>query len=983
MNDTEISSRYKFSIVMAVYNTEEYVHNAIDSLIDQTLDFKDNVQLILVDDGSTDNSLRILNEYKENYPANIIVLHQENCGRAAAINNGLKYVQGKYVNFFDSDDYISSNTLEDVYNFFEKHYDEVDLVSIPITYFERLNHEHMLNYKFESSRVIDLDAEPNNPQLSSASSFFKSAIVNNYSFPSNVIHAEDCILINKLLGEKHRYGVVDSCIYYYRRRFNGDSLIDNTRDNKLFFTNQLKNYYVELIDYYLSKEGEVPLFIQYTLAYDLQWMLKSRELPFESSGELDEFWNYLHYVLDHLSITTIADNDNITNPVFKTFYIYLKYNELHREYRDDTVIIKTGDYTIDNLKNHNLWLDEVTLDEDKLVITGFYNSHFDIDNIGIDAVKESYGGEINIYPGEYVKYYNRVDERFLSRTWQYKHNFEIHIPLKKDDKCNIHIRLTYYDDKNKKNNAKNNTIYTYLSNKFANTAALSDHKRYLIENSHILYFKDNSFNILPRPNEYLLSIILVANNDNNHLTNVMESLLNQTVGFEKIEVIIASNNPIKKLDTQIKLYNEKYGNVNIFTDNMNTLSIGKLRNNGLSYATGSHVLFIDADTTLASNMVEIIEPYLTQDNDVIRVELVYADGITRTQQSDTDKQIPKLSTIIYNKKYLQKNNLTFMEDVYDDELYYTAKTLLTAVKTAKINTNLINSYINNKSYKCTNNLETQLTVFKRLIDLLVSQDTDKLDIMPAYLNNWTDTLLNSQISSTDKRRLILKYIKLVAELKKIDLKTEKIITSIIKLIRYQDNLIQIQSRKTREYIEDNKNKNSALESTNKELLKLQNELITANNKLLQKKEELINTEKKFTKEQEQLLNKNSEKDEKINQLTRQIEDTAIQEQEKDERINELTRQVDDITVQEQEKDKRINELTGQIDDITVQEQEKDKRINELTRQVDIITKQKQEKDEKIGILLEQKEELEKFKKDVYNSTSWKITKPLRKLKFWK
>ena len=95
MNDTEISSRYKFSIVMAVYNTEEYVHNAIDSLIDQTLDFKDNVQLILVDDGSTDNSLSILNEYKEKYPANIIVLHQENCGRDAAINNGLKYVQGK------------------------------------------------------------------------------------------------------------------------------------------------------------------------------------------------------------------------------------------------------------------------------------------------------------------------------------------------------------------------------------------------------------------------------------------------------------------------------------------------------------------------------------------------------------------------------------------------------------------------------------------------------------------------------------------------------------------------------------------------------------------------------------------------------------------------------------------------------------------------------------------------------------------------
>jgi glycosyltransferase involved in cell wall biosynthesis len=126
---------YKFSIVTAIYNTEDYVSDAIESVINQTIGFEDNVQLILVNDGSTDRSGEICKEYRNRYPNNIVYIEKENGGVSSARNRGLKEVKGKYVNFLDSDDKLSKNTLEEVWKFFEKHYNEIDFVSIPIYFF--------------------------------------------------------------------------------------------------------------------------------------------------------------------------------------------------------------------------------------------------------------------------------------------------------------------------------------------------------------------------------------------------------------------------------------------------------------------------------------------------------------------------------------------------------------------------------------------------------------------------------------------------------------------------------------------------------------------------------------------------------------------------------------------------------------------------------------------------------------------------------
>ena len=90
--------KYKFSIIMAVYNVELFLREAIESIIKQDIGFKENVQLILIDDGSKDCSGKICDEYQKKYPWNIVVIHKQNNGVSSARNMGLEYVEGEYVN---------------------------------------------------------------------------------------------------------------------------------------------------------------------------------------------------------------------------------------------------------------------------------------------------------------------------------------------------------------------------------------------------------------------------------------------------------------------------------------------------------------------------------------------------------------------------------------------------------------------------------------------------------------------------------------------------------------------------------------------------------------------------------------------------------------------------------------------------------------------------------------------------------------------
>lgn len=102
----------KVSIIVPVYNVEKYLRKCLNSLINQTL--KD-IEIICINDGSTDKSLEILEEYK-NRDSRIILLNQENSGQSIARNNGIKKATGEYLGFVDPDDWVDLDYYEKLYN---------------------------------------------------------------------------------------------------------------------------------------------------------------------------------------------------------------------------------------------------------------------------------------------------------------------------------------------------------------------------------------------------------------------------------------------------------------------------------------------------------------------------------------------------------------------------------------------------------------------------------------------------------------------------------------------------------------------------------------------------------------------------------------------------------------------------------------------------------------------------------------------------
>lgn len=145
-----MSSDIKISVVVPVYNVENYLPECLDSLINQTLS---DIEIICVNDGSTDNSLSILEDYAQN-DNRIKIIIQENMGLSGARNTGLDYVNGKYVFFLDSDDWIELNALDDLFNYAEK-------LDLEITIFQ-LNHFNQSNKTFFNNEFTDVSVINNN-----------------------------------------------------------------------------------------------------------------------------------------------------------------------------------------------------------------------------------------------------------------------------------------------------------------------------------------------------------------------------------------------------------------------------------------------------------------------------------------------------------------------------------------------------------------------------------------------------------------------------------------------------------------------------------------------------------------------------------------------------------------------------------------------------------------------------------------------------
>ena len=309
------NDNFLFSIIMAVYNVEAYLSEAIESVIHQDIGF-DRVQLILVDDGSTDKSSVICESYAKRYSNNIIYIRKENEGVSSARNVGLKFAKGRFINFLDADDKLTLNALLLVFSYFIEFGEKVDVISIPLYFFDGKNAEHITNHKkfSKGNRIIDLEKEYDCINQSCGSSFLRREALKENPFNRKLIISEDADVVYTVLLEKGKLGVVNGCKYLYRRRSSGEpSAVQSSVRKREYYLDHMQYFVIKKINECLDKKGVVPNYIQYMLLYDIQWRFNNvlTESNVLNSTEKKYYKQLLHTALQKIDDKYIEEQESI------------------------------------------------------------------------------------------------------------------------------------------------------------------------------------------------------------------------------------------------------------------------------------------------------------------------------------------------------------------------------------------------------------------------------------------------------------------------------------------------------------------------------------------------------------------------------------------------------------------------------------------------------------------------------------------------
>ena len=232
-------SNAKISVIIPVYNCEEYIGNTLKSVINQ--DFKD-FEIIVIDDGSTDNSLKVINETLKDSGARYKVIHQENGGVSVARNHGIDVSSGEYLVFVDGDDYVKPNHLSELYNgtedfgmiqFVKK---DGDILSEPNHFdFQYISTDEFIKKELKMEILFNFF------QLMYRADIIKD---NNVRFTPGVVYGEDTEFALKALIYGNRIHVSNEVTYYYIQRT--DSAIRTTEFRRF----DIVDIFEGLVDYY-------------------------------------------------------------------------------------------------------------------------------------------------------------------------------------------------------------------------------------------------------------------------------------------------------------------------------------------------------------------------------------------------------------------------------------------------------------------------------------------------------------------------------------------------------------------------------------------------------------------------------------------------------------------------------------------------------------------------------------------------------------
>lgn len=230
------------SVVVAVYNVEKYIAKCIDSLLAQSYG---NLEIILVDDGSTDHSGEICDAYAEKNKA-VKVLHKENGGLSSARNTGIACSNGELIGFVDGDDIVDKEMYDKLYsNLLLTNSD----ISICGRYYVYGDSKKIIRYN-EKPGIQVMDSKSAIKKMNSFSSFdmaawdklYKRALFNSIKFPENKL-SEDYFIMYKLFLNAERICYTPEPLYYYVQRQNS---ISHTKKINYDFIEAAKQQMVEV-----------------------------------------------------------------------------------------------------------------------------------------------------------------------------------------------------------------------------------------------------------------------------------------------------------------------------------------------------------------------------------------------------------------------------------------------------------------------------------------------------------------------------------------------------------------------------------------------------------------------------------------------------------------------------------------------------------------------------------------------------------------
>ena len=266
----------KLSVIIPCYNVENYLGKCVDSVLNNKL--KDDYEIILVNDGSTDNTLGVIKGYIKSYPDVIKLVDQKNKGLSGARNAGIEVAKGEYITFLDSDDYVDNLMYTELLDKASKGDFDIVTCGVRMVYDDSsLDKDVDVGFDHDCLGSEEVRKVMANFYPAACNKIYKREVIGDLRFKEGIYY-EDVEFMYRLLPKVNNIGIVDGYYYYYLQR---EGSITYTYNDKLYDIvdnlNGLVKYYKKEKIYMDYREEIEYVYVRYLYATFIRRLAKCKD----------------------------------------------------------------------------------------------------------------------------------------------------------------------------------------------------------------------------------------------------------------------------------------------------------------------------------------------------------------------------------------------------------------------------------------------------------------------------------------------------------------------------------------------------------------------------------------------------------------------------------------------------------------------------------------------------------------------------------